>query len=119
MGVFQPCYTPAISFTTVPAIIRPATDGTKAMLPVVRCFPGSIVSLPSSGNMAGSLEYTTFTPVSYTHLMAPAAVDTLTAHLSDTGRGVMDYDLIVTGDLGRFGSEMFRELCKMCIRDRL
>ena len=43
--------------------------------------------------------------------MAPAAVDTLTAHLSDTGRGVMDYDLIVTGDLGRFGSEMFRELC--------
>ena len=62
MGVFQPCYTPAISFTTVPAIIMPATDGTKAMLPVVRCFPGSLFSLPSSGNMAGSLDYTTFTP---------------------------------------------------------
>ena len=43
--------------------------------------------------------------------MAPAAVDTLAAHLSDMGRGVMDYDLIVTGDLGSFGSEMFRELC--------
>ena len=44
--------------------------------------------------------------------MAPAAADTLAAHLSDTGRGVMDYDLVVTGDLGRFGSEMFAELCR-------
>jgi len=43
--------------------------------------------------------------------MAPAAADTLAAHLSDMGRGVMDYDLIVTGDLGSFGSEMFLELC--------
>ncbi len=43
--------------------------------------------------------------------MAPAAANTLTAHLSDIGRGVIDYDLIVTGDLGRFGSEMFLELC--------
>lgn len=44
--------------------------------------------------------------------MAPAAADTLAAHLSDTGRGVMDYDLVVTGDLGRFGSEMFVDLCR-------
>ena len=43
--------------------------------------------------------------------MAPAAANTLAAHLSDIGRGVMDYDLIVTGDLGRFGSEMFLDLC--------
>lgn len=38
--------------------------------------------------------------------MAPAAVDTIATHLSDTGRKVTDYDLIVTGDLARFGSEM-------------
>lgn len=44
--------------------------------------------------------------------MAPAAADTLAAHLSDIGRGVMDYDLVVTGDLGRFGSEMFLDLCR-------
>ena len=44
--------------------------------------------------------------------MAPAAADTFAAHLSDTGRGVMDYDLVVTGDLGRFGSEMFIDLCR-------
>lgn len=44
--------------------------------------------------------------------MAPAAADTFAAHLSDTGRGVMDYDLVVTGDLGRFGSELFVDLCR-------
>jgi stage V sporulation protein AD len=38
--------------------------------------------------------------------MAPAAVATLFQHLTDTGRPVSYYDLIVTGDLARFGSEM-------------
>lgn len=44
--------------------------------------------------------------------MAPAAADTLSIHLSDTGRSIRDYDLVVTGDLGGFGSEMFLELCR-------
>lgn len=44
--------------------------------------------------------------------MAPAAAETLCAHFSDTGRGLDDYDLIVTGDLGSFGSAMFKELCE-------
>ena len=43
--------------------------------------------------------------------MAPAACNTLVAHLTDTGRPVSYYDAIITGDLGSFGSEMFRELC--------
>ncbi len=43
--------------------------------------------------------------------MAPAAADTLAAHLREMNRVVEDYDLIVTGDLGHFGSEMFAELC--------
>lgn len=38
--------------------------------------------------------------------MAPAAVDTIAAHLSDTGRSVDYYDMIVTGDLATFGHEM-------------
>lgn len=38
--------------------------------------------------------------------MAPAAVDTIMVHLQDTGRKVTDYDLILTGDLARFGQEM-------------
>ncbi|MCE5234642.1 MAG: stage V sporulation protein AD [Clostridiaceae bacterium] len=43
--------------------------------------------------------------------MAPAARDTFFAHLKDTGRTADDYDLVVTGDLGRFGAEMFVDLC--------
>jgi stage V sporulation protein AD len=35
--------------------------------------------------------------------MAPAAADTIRAHLEDTGRCVADYDYIVTGDLGSRG----------------
>lgn len=38
--------------------------------------------------------------------MAPAAVDTIVNHLRDTGRSPDYYDLIVTGDLARFGQEM-------------
>lgn len=43
--------------------------------------------------------------------MAPAAADTFGAHLEDTGRSVSYYDLIITGDLGQFGSDMFFDLC--------
>ena len=42
--------------------------------------------------------------------MAPAAYDTLAAHFQDTGRGPDFYDLIVTGDLGKLGSELLQEL---------
>lgn len=42
--------------------------------------------------------------------MAPAAVDTLTAHFKDTGRTPEFYDLILTGDLGEVGSDIFTDL---------
>jgi len=42
--------------------------------------------------------------------MAPAAYDTIKTHFQDTGRTPQDYDLIVTGDLGRLGSELLEEL---------
>jgi stage V sporulation protein AD len=42
--------------------------------------------------------------------MAPAAVDTITAHLKDRDISPGYYDLIVTGDLGAVGSTMAREL---------
>lgn len=44
--------------------------------------------------------------------MAPAAADTLLRHLTDTGRSIGDYDLIITGDLSSQGSKMFRFLAK-------
>ncbi len=45
--------------------------------------------------------------------MAPAAADTLLAHFNDTGRQPDFYDLIVTGDLGKLGSQIVRELMQM------
>jgi len=42
--------------------------------------------------------------------MAPAAADTIAAHLRDTGRDFDDFDLIVTGDLGMLGRNLLLEL---------
>ena len=42
--------------------------------------------------------------------MAPAAMNTMLAHFKDTGRTPDDYDLIVTGDLGKLGSEILVDL---------
>jgi len=44
--------------------------------------------------------------------MAPAAYDTLSAHFRDTGLTPDYYDLIVTGDLGKLGSEIVRDFFK-------
>ena len=42
--------------------------------------------------------------------MAPAAADTLQTHLADRKINADYYDLILTGDLGKVGSEIFQEL---------
>ncbi len=42
--------------------------------------------------------------------MAPAAADTLIRHFLDTGRKPEDYDRVITGDLGRVGADILREL---------
>jgi stage V sporulation protein AD len=42
--------------------------------------------------------------------MAPAAADTILTHLRDTGRHVEDFDCIATGDLGRVGHHIVRDL---------
>lgn len=42
--------------------------------------------------------------------MTWAAYDTISAHFNDTGRTPADYDLIVTGDLGKLGRDVLKEL---------
>ncbi len=42
--------------------------------------------------------------------MAPAGADTIFTHFKETGRQPNDYDLIVTGDLGVFGSRILKDL---------
>lgn len=45
-------------------------------------------------------------PLNLGAAMAPAAALTMIQHFADTGHGPEYYDLIVTGDLGKFGHEM-------------
>lgn len=44
--------------------------------------------------------------------MAPAAYATVKAHLEDMNADPKDFDLIVTGDLGQLGKELFLELAR-------
>ena len=45
-------------------------------------------------------------------IMAPSAAKTLNDHLKDLKREIDYYDLIITGDLGKCGSEIFLNLIK-------
>lgn len=51
-------------------------------------------------------------PINMGAAMAPAATDTILRHFADTKRTPEDYDLIVTGDLGDFGSRILRRWTK-------
>lgn len=42
--------------------------------------------------------------------MAPAAMSTLVSHFKESGKTPEQYDLIVTGDLGAFGSRILKDL---------
>lgn len=42
-------------------------------------------------------------------VMAPAAADTIYTHLKDLNRDLSDYDLIMTGDLGKYGKNILKE----------
>ena len=44
--------------------------------------------------------------------MAPAAADTILRYMRDTGTTAADYDLIITGDLGREGTGILLELMR-------
>ena len=45
-------------------------------------------------------------------VMTPSAAYTLNKHLKETKTKVSDYDLILTGDLGKYGKDLFKEYVK-------
>ena len=45
-------------------------------------------------------------------VMTPSAGYTLNEHLKNTNTKVSDYDLILTGDLGKYGKDLFKEYVK-------
>lgn len=65
-----------------------------------------------SATLGKIIDYNQKDPLNMGSVMAPAACDTIYRHLKDMNRSVMDYDLIVTGDLGLYGKEMLKDLIK-------
>jgi len=58
------------------------------------------------------VDYNMANPLDLGSAMAPAAVDVIGSHFRDTGRSIDDYDLIMTGDLGRIGRSISVDLAK-------
>ncbi len=67
---------------------------------ITEVLPGRIVDggIKDMGNMGAA--------------MAPAAIDTLTAYFRDTGHRPSDFDMILTGDLGKEGTSITSALMK-------
>ena len=91
--------TPTAQWTATAAgavLLRRGSGGVR----VTHVTTGRIVDagVTDAGNMGGA--------------MAPAALDTLKAHLAETGRGAGYYDAVITGDLGQFGHEVLADLAR-------
>ena len=54
------------------------------------------------------IDYSENDPNNMGRVMAPSAIDTLVRHFKDTGRNPDYYDLILTGDLGKYGLEIVK-----------
>jgi stage V sporulation protein AD len=70
---------------------------------------GSNIAL-TTATIGRVVDYGVTNPWEFGAAMAPAAADTLTAHLQDTGHSLEDYDCIATGDLGHIGHKILRDL---------
>ena len=55
------------------------------------------------------VDYNQNDPNDMGRVMAPSVIETLTKHLEETGRSIDYYDLIITGDLGRYGMEIVKD----------
>lgn len=79
-------------------IVTPAKAAPAGAPRIVDAMPGRVVEMgvTDANNMGAA--------------MAPAAIDTLTRYFTATHTTAADYDLILTGDLGREGSALLCEL---------
>ncbi len=66
-----------------------------------------------SATLGRIVDYEQNDPNDMGRVMAPAAIDVLMQHFEDTGRTPEYYDLILTGDLGRYGKEILKDYMSM------
>ena len=65
-----------------------------------------------SATVGRIIDYEQNDPNDMGRVMAPSVIDTLKRHLDETGREVDYYDLILTGDLGKYGVEIIKDYMK-------
>lgn len=62
-----------------------------------------------SSTLGRIMDYSQNDPNDMGRVMAPSAIDTLVRHFEDTKRNPSYYDLILTGDLGKYGKEIVKD----------
>lgn len=62
-----------------------------------------------SATLGRIVDYEQSDPNDMGRVMAPSVIDTLVTHFNDTGRTPEYYDLILTGDLGKYGMEIVKD----------
>lgn len=65
-----------------------------------------------SATLGRIVDYEQNDPNDMGRVMAPSVVDTLVTHFKETGRNPDDYDLILTGDLGKHGMKILKDYLK-------
>lgn len=82
------------------AALLEKTEGGNAGIYVKSALPGIVINsgITNASNMGAA--------------MATAAADTILRHLNCTGTTLTDYDMIATGDLGKIGLEMLKDMLK-------
>ena len=76
---------------------------------LAREFGGSGVKVKAA-TIGRVVDWGVSDPMNMGAAMAPAAAATIYAHFEDTGLRAEDYDLIVTGDLGKYGHQLVSEI---------
>lgn len=95
-GALKPIYS---TFTTTGSVGCVVTN-TPTNIKIVSATIGSVVDMgiKDANNMGA--------------VMAPAAVKTLMEHIKYMNKSFKDYDVILTGDLGQYGFDLFKMLLK-------
>lgn len=98
-------------FPTEYGIQRPETAQrtvTGAGMAVLSNRPADVVV--TAATIGEVVDFGIKNPWEYGAAMAPAAFQTITTHLRETNRTMDDFDCIATGDLGRIGHTLLRDL---------
>ncbi len=98
---------PMTSTVTATGAVATIINHQKSMIKIVSATIGKVVDMGTSdANHMGAV-------------MAPACANTLYYHLKNLNKSINDYDLILTGDLGKIGLEIFKDYYLETYHDKI